>query len=268
VLVVIFVGQVIWFFRSLKKTGSSTMILKTRVVFLVMLTLGVASFCVRSDAGLINGSFETQMTGWTTLGPNSSVSDGTINGFNATDGNFYASLGTGAGAVSVGVHDFMLNSAGLPNNYVSSNFTTATEGATLFQTFTLATGMNKLAFSWNFLTDEILANDGINDFAFALLYNQTTSTIAGTAVLDTFSPSSPGGPEFADSTGWINVEFGGLIAGQVYTIAFGVFDVSDSVVNSGLLVDNVRAIPEPSSGLMVILTGIVATSFRRRWRRN
>ncbi len=245
------------------------MISSKRLVFCAMLICGVAFFDVRSDAGLINGSFETQMTGWTTLGPNSSVSGGTINGYSATDGNHYASIGTGAGAVSVSVHDFLLNSAGLPTDYVSSTFASATEGATLFQTFTLAAGMNRLAFSWNFLTDEGFQSPDFNDFAFALLYNQTTSTIAGTAVLDTFSPLTfDGGPQFMDSTGWMNVEFGNLIAGDEYTIAFGVFDVVDNIVDSGLLVDNVRSIPEPSSGLMVILTGIVATSFRRRWRRN
>lgn len=216
--------------------------------------------------GLINGSFENGMTGWTSAGPNSSVLNGAVNGFNATDGSRYASLSTGAGALSTVVHDFIFTQNSLPT--VSSLFPDATEGATIFQTFVLGAGQNGVAFSWNFLTDEATPEPIWNDFAFALLYNQTTSSIAGTAYLDTFSNfTNFSGPQFSSETGWLDVTFIGLSAGDTFTLAFGVFDRGDTIVDSGLLIDNVRSIPEPSAGIIVGLVGVVVSGFRIRRRR-
>jgi hypothetical protein len=73
------------------------------------LAMGLLLVSNRASGDVVNGSFEVGMSDWTTVGPNSAVPDGTINGFNATDGHLYAYLNTGAGAQSVLVQDFVLN---------------------------------------------------------------------------------------------------------------------------------------------------------------
>lgn len=220
---------------------------------------------VQSEAQLINGSFESGMSGWTTVGPNSSLTSGTKNGFSATNANFYAYMDTGAGSLPVAVQDFILASAGLPASYVASTFPGANEGATSFQTFTLNPGDHTLRFDWNFLSDEPSVFPTENDFAFALLYNNTTTSIAGTAYLDTTSGLVVGSPQFSHELGWQTVSLGGLTGGNSYTLLFGVFDRNDSLVNSGLLIDNITSVPEPSSVLSIVMAGVLATVFRRRF---
>jgi hypothetical protein len=239
---------------------------KPNLILILGLALGTMLFAVRSDADIFNGSFENQFNGWTSVGPNSAVANGTVNGFDATDGVFYASLRNDRGSLPVGTQDSIFASVGLPSNYIASAFPTATTGGTLFQTFTLAAGRNAVRFNWNFLTDEFANTITWNDSAFALLFNQTTNSIAGEATLDTFSPLVGGGPQFANETGWLTQTFGGLNAGDSYTLAFGVFNLADTFAASGLLVDNVVSIPEPNSAMAMVVIGLATAGLRRRSR--
>lgn len=226
-------------------------------------------FATSGNAGLINGSFEQGLTNWTGIGPNSSVPNGDVNGFDATDGNFYASLNTGQGAQSVTVLDVVISSVGLPSNYISSNFLNASEGGILLQTFFLDPSRDTLSFDWNFLTNRTTPSPGNNDFAFALLFNQTTGSSVATSYVDTFSTGfSNGGPDFTRETGWANISFGGLTGGHEYSIVFGVVNRGNTSATSGLLIDNVRAIPEPGSIISVALVGLALASRRNRFRRN
>lgn len=229
------------------------------------LALGVVLLAPRADADVVNGSFEVGMSDWTTVGPNSAVPNGTINGFNATEGQFYAYLNTGAGAQSTLIQDFVLeNVAGLPANYVASNFSGATEGATLFQQFTMGSNRDTLIFDWNFLTNEFTPDPTYNDFAFASLFSGGTEVAS--AYVDTFATFSTGGPEYFSETGWQQVTFGGLTPNATYTLVFGVFDWGDEVVDSALLIDNIRTVPEPSSLLLAGVAGMFGFVRRRSAR--
>lgn len=238
----------------------------TRITRLCILGLflGFLSLENRVDANVINGSFESGMTGWATVGPNSSVPSGSINGYSATEGSNYAFLNTGPGAQSVLVQDFVLSSIGIGPNYIANNFAGATEGSLLFQTFTLDASSNAIIFDWNLLTDEGIPSPSFNDFAFARLFDSSLN-LTNSADLDTFS-AFPGasGPEFVSSTGWQTVSFGGLTGGSSYTLVFGVFDRGDRVVDSGLLIDGVRSVPEPGSIAMLSLVGLSLLRVRRR----
>jgi len=230
---------------------------------LLGLSFGILSLGNITFADVMNGSFESGMASWSSVGPNSAVPDGTINGFNATEGTSYAYIHTGNGAQSVLVQDFVLQSLGISAGYVAGNFPAAVEGAILFQTFTLGASHDELVFDWNFLSDEGIPSEDFNDFAFAHLFDNSMANI-DSAYLDTFSTfTNFGGSEYDADTGWQSVSFGGLTAGATYTLVFGVFDSGDGVVDSALLVDNVRSVPEPSSLSLLALSGL-AILVRRR----
>ena len=233
-------------------------------LFILGLSLGFLLLVDRVDGSIINGSFENGMAGWASVGPNSAVPDGTINGYNATSGSEYAFLNTGIGAQSVATQDIVLGSIGIGPGYIASNFPNAMEGSLLFQIFTLDLNCNTLNFDWNFLTNETPPSQAWNDFAFAHLFDSGMS-LTNSVSLDTFSafPGS-GGPEFSHSTGWQSVSFTGLTGGNTDTLVFGVFDAGDTVVDSALLIDNVHCVPEPGSVTMLGLAGLAFLRMRRR----
>lgn len=229
-------------------------------LFLLSLSIGILVLGSNANASIINGSFEPfGLASWTTVGPNSAVPNGTINGFNATDGSEYAYLHTGVGAQSVLIQDFVLQSLGLGPNYIATNFAGAREGSILYQTFTLDPGCNELRFDWNFLTSE----GGNVDFAFARLFDAGFSLANPPASLDTNSPLVGGLPDYLLHTGWQTVSFAGLTPGNTYTLVFGVFDDRDFVNDSALLVDRVQCVPEPS-GALLSLVGLSMLRLRRR----
>jgi hypothetical protein len=137
----------------------------------------------------------------------------------------------------------------------------------LFQQFTLGASKDTLLFDWNFLTDEFTPDQQYNDFAFAQLFSG--SSLVASAYVDTFATFSSGGPDFASETGWQSVSFGGLTPSTNYTLVFGVFDAdtvdgTDTAVISALLIDNIRAVPEPSSAALLGLCGLGLLARRRR----
>lgn len=234
--------------------------------FLLGLSFGLLLLGNGASAAVVNGSFESGMASWTTVGPNSVVPSGTINLNVATDGSNYGYIHNGVGAQNVLIQDFVLQSLGVAPNYISSNFSGSTEGALLFQQFTVGAGFNQLTFDWNFLTDENSRSSQFNDFAFAHLFDNTLLPVA-TAYVDTFAPLVAGSPNYVSETGWQSVTFSGLNSGSNYTLVFGVFDVSDRVVDSALIIDNVRLVPEPSSISLLALCGLAGFTRRRSVRR-
>lgn len=235
----------------------------TRLVLLGMAVSLAGSSCYGQ---IDNGSFEnTPPTDWTFVGAGSLNNfSGTVDGILPTDGNYYAYLNTGPGALAVGVQDSIFASQGLPSAYINSNFTNAIEGTIMFQNFTLGSGQNEICFDWNFLTNEATPPAGSNDFAFALLWSQTAGSLVATAYYDTFSPLPLTGSQFLRQSGWNTVIWSGLTPGHDYTIGFGVFDRNNSAVTSALLVDNVKAVPEPSSLIALIGLGIASAARRRK----
>lgn len=112
----------------------------------------------------------------------------------------------------------------------------ATEGSAIKQTFSGTAGQI-VTLDWNFLTNESTPAGLYNDFAFISVF-----PLGGTSTLaDTNSSSFLQGSNtrFNNETGFNTFSYQ-LPANGTYTVGLGVVDVSDRILNSGLLVDNVN----------------------------
>lgn len=214
---------------------------------LSLLSLATLFQCNPAQA-FVNGSFETgDFTGWETTGNTSIETFGFGSG--PTDGDFEALLSTGDPTVS----DFAIeNFLGLAVGSLDALGTNdATVGSAIKQTFTAKAG-DILTFDWNFLTNE-LTPTFFNDFAFV--------SIAGVDILaDTFSEFVTSLTSFSEETEFQTFSFTFDTAGT-YTVGLGVADLVDTVVDSGLLVDNVdlESVPEPTSVLSLLSLVVLGT---------
>jgi hypothetical protein len=237
---------------------------------LLGLLLSATFSVLPANADVVNGSFENFFASWTTSGPNTATTS--VAGVLPTDGARLAFLSNGSGSLPLFVQSFIVDTnLGLPagsfSGAVSALYPNAGVGAVLFQNFTLNANQNALVFDWNFLTNEIAAGASgtarNNDFGFYSLWDSASNLVANGSVdvLSSTFASTPNGTPFADQTGWSPVSVSGLSPSGNYTLLFGVFQDGLSGVDSGLLVDNIRAVPEPSAGL---LAGIALLPFLRR----
>ena len=200
-----------------------------------------------ASAQLVNGGFETgNFTGWATTG-NTSIQTSAF-GSGPTEGTFEALVSTAEPTVTdFSLEAFLGLAPGSLDNLGNGN---ATFGSAIRQTFTGRAG-DILTFDWNFLTNEFTdPSNSFNDFSFVSL--GLLSELA-----DTRLPIFLGSPTpFNEETGFRTFSFTIPTTGT-YVLGLGVTDVGDTVVDSGLLVDNVRltSVPEPTSTLGVLAFG-------------
>ncbi len=180
-----------------------------------------------------NGSFETgDFRGWRTIGNNSIETDDFGSG--PTQGEFQALISNAASRTDSPVVDSELEEFldlapgvldGLSNGDV-------TEGSAIKQTFTAEAG-DILRFDWNFLTNEATPEGTFNDFAFFSLTPLTLELAdTGESFVSSLTPFSQ---ETEFQTESIAISEAGT-----YSLGFGVVDVEDDIIDSGLLIDNVR----------------------------
>ncbi|NEO56239.1 MAG: PEP-CTERM sorting domain-containing protein [Okeania sp. SIO3B5] len=213
---------------------------------------------VSSASAIVNGSFEAGFNGWSTIGDTriEDISFGTP----PSDGNFNALMTNGFGAVS----DFAIeNFLGLtPGTLDSSlNIIDATEGSAIKQTFFAKAG-DILTFDFNFLTDEFTPDFFFNDSSFISLSNLDVLADTNSSVM--FSLTS-----FFEETGYQSFSHTFSESGT-YTLGFGVVDAVDTVVDSGLLIDNVEltSVPEPGLIFGLSLIGTLgATSLKGKQKK-
>ncbi|MEC4818809.1 MAG: hypothetical protein SAK29_36875 [Scytonema sp. PMC 1069.18] len=179
-----------------------------------------------------NFGFESQnFTNWNTIG------DATIQttafGSVPTEGNFQALITTGGNTVTdTAIEAFLgLNVAAL-DSIGNGN---ATVGSALKREITVEAG-DVLSFDFNFLTNEFTPTS-FNDFAFASIIPNTLSELADTGSTFVLSPTI-----FSEETDYNTFTLKFTNAGT-YTVGVGVVDVGDSIVDSGLLVDNFKIVP-------------------------
>jgi hypothetical protein len=210
-------------------------------------------------AAPINLGFETgNFTGWSTIGL-AAVRTGAF-GVTPVEGQNQAFLSTGPGAVPVGqLETFLGLGAGSLNTLVSSRAIrgqSVFQGSAIKQTFLVNPG-DQIEFAWNFLTNEATPT-AFNDTAF-VIFSQFFGDLADTNFF-TFIPVS-GATGFNEQTGYRTFFTGPFTGGNV-TLAFGVVDVGDTIVDSALLVD---ATPEPST-LLLLGTSLAGIHMWRRLR--
>jgi hypothetical protein len=267
--------------------------------------LAVFSFvaCGPASAQVTNGGFEQSggtFTGWNragdTLIQTSSLGTGPVEGTHdallatATDGTVNADVPAGSGVNGSTLETFLGLNAGA---IAAVGNGSPLLGSAITQTVNLQAG-EQLLLQWNFLTNQAY-NDGTsssyapstanNDFAFFTLLSPSAGPQI-TKLADTFygyvnDPSAPGGfitgltitpstNPFVSETGFHTFSFTASTTGS-YTIGIGAVHVTnspDNGINSAVLVDNVRVVPEPASCLVLGVMALGATVRRRRARRD
>jgi hypothetical protein len=187
---------------------------------------------LQDDIAIENGSFEANFTGWATTG-NATIQTSSF-GVAPTDGTQQALLSSGGNTVSdSSLEAFLGLSSGSLDGLGNGN---ATQGSAIRQTFTANAG-EVINFNWNFLTDEFTPTF-FNDFSFVAI-----TPVAGAIELADTNSSfvSALGTGFFEQTGYQSFSFTIPTSGT-YVLGLGVVDVSDTVVDSGLLVDNVTLV--------------------------
>jgi len=209
--------------------------IRSSMTAVVLLSL---CFSGSAHAQLVNGSFETgDFTGWTTIGNATVV--GNVGSIPPQQGTFQAMLSTGGATASPGaIETFLGIPAGSLNTLIGL---TCTEGSAFKQSITVTAGQ-QLTVNLNFLTNEFTPDPLFNDFMFFCVVGPG-ATLVKTA--DTFNPvfTPATGTGFAEQTDYKTYTHTFTASGTV-TVGYGLMDVTDTIVNSALLLDGIGA-PAP-----------------------
>ncbi|GEM_PF-6736432 len=181
-----------------------------------------------------NGSFENSFNNWRTIG-DTSIETKAI-GIAPTNGKSQALMTTGfrnsGGSVEESdLSDFLDLPSGSLDGLLGGN---ATEGSGMKQTFTAKAG-DILEFDYTFLTNEATPTKTFNDSAFFTLGGFTLE------LADTFDPtfSNKSVKGFSEATDTQTLKIA-ISKGGTYELGFGVTDLTDTIVDSGLLIDDVK----------------------------
>lgn len=214
-------------------------------------------------AGISNGAFATgDLSGWTKAG-NVAVDSTAQFGPPPAGFSTQAVLGTadasgflfgGSAVAATSLESF----AGLAAGTLSGM--SAIVGSGLSQDFTAAAG-DRLVFRWKFMSNDPQGAPA-DDTAYVVL--DKTTLIKLTSVNSASFVGSSLSPLF-DETAYLTFTSGPLTAGA-HSISLGVFDGSDTLGASALAVTDVQllAVPEPASGLLLLLGGAALIAWRRR----
>ena len=184
-----------------------------------------------------NGSFESgTFDNWRTIG-DSSIETKEIQ-IAPTDGESQALITTGfsdtGGSVEESdLSEFLDLPSGSLDGLLGGN---ATEGSGIKQTFFAEAG-DILEFDYTLLTNEATPDGLYNDSAFLSVGNFVLE------LADTFDPtfSEQSVEGFSEATETQTLKIAISQAGE-YDLGFGIVDLTDSIVDSGLLIDDVKLI--------------------------
>ncbi|MBE9213346.1 hypothetical protein IQ247_11805 [Plectonema cf. radiosum LEGE 06105] len=195
------------------------------------------------DSFINNGSFEGNsfeggtFQNWRTIG-DTSIETQEI-GIEPTDGEFQALITNGFSDAGGSVEESDLSQfLNLPSASLDALLDgNATEGSGIKQTFTAQAG-DILEFDYSLLTNEATPSATFNDSAFFTLGNFALEL--GDTFDPTFSDKSVQG--FSEATDSKTIKVAISQAGT-YDLGFGIVDLTDSIVDSAILLDDVKLIP-------------------------
>jgi hypothetical protein len=203
-----------------------------------------------ASASVINGSFETNLSNWTTFG-----TVGTTNA-SATEGLSSALItAVDGGAINATALE---NFAGISDAALQAiksgqkNFTT---GSAIKQTFS-ATAGDKFTFDYRTLTNESIPSSW--DFTFVVI--DGVALALGDTNIDSGFGAGVAGYDTANSWKTFTETF--ATTGN-HTVTFGAFQAGDASVATALLVDNVKVVPEPATVALLGL-GLLGFAASRR----
>ncbi len=242
-----------------------------------------------AQAAILNGGFENGFDNWQRLGDyrletsafGSGTPEGNVQAFLSTafkevigvDGNGKEIIGGNAAPATyiTGIAENSLEGFfGVSQFFGDNSLAEAIEGSAIKQTFTGRAGQT-LSFAWNFLTNESVgssANPDFNDFAFATLSNNSENSFFKLADTTTNFLVNGSKTSLFEETGFKTFSYTLPTDGE-YTLGFGVVDVGEPTVISGLLVDKVQAVPEAGSTVGLLFLGTVGavSVLKRRQKR-
>jgi hypothetical protein len=144
------------------------------------------------------------------------------------------------------------------------------EGSGVLIPFTVTAGQTLLTFQYDFLSNEPFQSMPRGDFAFAAIFDSSnalqSSTTLATAFDQSITPFDPAHQDpFQFHTGLqsLPLSVANLAPGN-YMLGFGVADVGTADHASGLLIDNVQLVPEPSTIAFALAGAGLLVAVRRR----
>ena len=241
------------------------MITKTTTTWMVTLAIaGLISSAITQDASArkIQG-FETGDPAF------SSIGDGSFQGIFQTgippEGSAQYLLTTISGTDGDGLSPVSGNNAvgntALQIFFHGISLAQGQQGSGILIPFTVGAGDTTLTLQYDFLSNEPAQTTVRNDFAFAALFNSSNvlqgtvnpfATVNGSS-FTLFGLQDP----FFYHTGYqtLTISLAGLVAGN-YTLGLGVDDRTSLDGASGILLDNVQVVPEPTATALMVIGGI------------
>lgn len=227
--------------------------------FLAITCAAIAAAADLSHAASLNyisnGSFEANagsFSAWTTTGSASILS----NTFGTpTAGTFKAFISNSSGSVAASVLSTFFGGVALPSNAGGP----AVEGSGIRQTFSIQQPAT-LSFDYRYVSQEDIGS-GYDETFFFL---DGRVTLLGDSESPDVIPLSGLPLRYKNGTPYRTVTL--TIPAGLHTVGFGTYDTGDASGDSGLLLDNVQAVPEPGTitfGIGLGLVGLLSRNNRR-----
>lgn len=225
-------------------------------------------FGSQANATIFDGGFEAGLGAWFSVGD---ASESAFMPLAGTTSALLTNVSGIAGAVGAGaIETFLGMGAGALGSLTGSP---ATEGSAIRQAFTASAG-DTISFDFNFITTE--ATPGVGDFAFVSIVvdgilTVLADTTSGGFVTSPISLPIEGGEVQSEvETGLLSFSHV-LTTGGLVELGIGIVDAGDTLVTSGLQVDNVvhtaglapGAVPAPGP-LALVAFGLLSVGMARR----
>ena len=241
--------------RPNNKTSRELVMNTTKKMLLAIGFVGAVGATASASAAVINGSFENNLSNWTTFGTVGTTNASATNGMSsalitAVDNGAYNAPALESFA---GITDVALQA-------IKSGYKDFTTGSAIKQTFS-ATAGDKFSFDYRTLTNESITSPW--DFTFVVI--DGVALALGDTNINSGFGAGVAGYETANSWKTFTQTFAST---GNHTITFGAFQAGDNSVSTALLVDNVKAVPEPTTVALLGLGLLGFAASRRKSAKN